>query len=909
MSEESANVQHFLQMSQASEVGCMNLDEKIEFWKNRLLDLSRRNRLIHSPIPNTGKRVSRVSLHIQNPAAANLWKRFADDGGSLIFPLSDTELDEEEEENISVNRGDLITNQTFKDTQKTLQNLKQKTRTFTEEKGLHALHLAFCFLCWREGGDNGQECRSPLLLVPVQLSQENFFSPFVLSRHDDEIVSNYVLAQKLLNDFNLRIPEYSNEIGLDEYIDCIRKICAPTHPRWNISSDVELSLYSFLKINMYHDVEKNSDAIKQHPIIRAVSVELTAIDNGGVIDGFDHDTVEPKDAFSIVDADSSQQDAIFLAKQGISFVLQGPPGTGKSQTITNIIAELLSDGKRVLFVSEKMAALEVVYKRLSRAGLNDFCLALHSHNAKRREVLDQLERSLKLAQSRAKLSEEAFNQLYQLKYHRKQLNAYSQELHTVFKPLGKTIYYANGRIAALSNCPNISYTQKNADTFTPSDLAQRIGIIEDLSRIVAESGYQCDNPWLGCNITNLTNQFRQQFSIDAKKILELFDDGFRTIDAVNNDWNAKTEWSYVDIFCIINALSTASSSPNVPFEWTLLDFISIQHHLTDLQKNHRLRDTLHRDVEDAHRYKDILKNDRDNAHVRLVEQNELCNKAEAAWLAKRNRHVTDYDEAIFEINASTILTRFRTEYQSTFGKFRSSYRADQKAILGCRRSADKLSFADTLKLLEDLTVVQNFHAEFEKQQAAQASIEEGYNQCERAFVDMQTNVNELESALANQVDMVDNERQWLSNMLGIGFDDNTNYNNIEKQLLWVSQFLAYAQSMNCSETYVKNICACSPEAIMRSVQQCTELSIWKEEMQAALIKFTVLFDEPQVFLDLPLVSLKNNKLHRQTLRKGTINVKEHLLICKQMSMSWNLHLPIKLTWLKRIGSGCQVRLA
>jgi len=166
MSEESANVQYSesMQMNIASETDCMNLDEKIEFWKNRLLDLSRRNRLIHSPIPNTGKRVSRISLHIQNPDAAKLWKRFADDGDSLIFPLSNAEEDGEEAEDISLNHGGIPTNQTSQDTQKTLQNLKQKTRTFTEEKGLHALHLAFCFLCWREGGDSGQECRSHVVL-------------------------------------------------------------------------------------------------------------------------------------------------------------------------------------------------------------------------------------------------------------------------------------------------------------------------------------------------------------------------------------------------------------------------------------------------------------------------------------------------------------------------------------------------------------------------------------------------------------------------------------------------------------------------------------------------------------------------------------------------------------------------
>jgi hypothetical protein len=126
MSEKSTNVQHFksMQIGTASEANCMNLDEKVEFWKNRLLDLSRQNRLIHSPIPNTGKRVSRITLHIQNPDIGELWKRFADDGDSLIFPLSEEE--DNDTKDISVNHDNVITNQTTKDTQKTLQILKQK---------------------------------------------------------------------------------------------------------------------------------------------------------------------------------------------------------------------------------------------------------------------------------------------------------------------------------------------------------------------------------------------------------------------------------------------------------------------------------------------------------------------------------------------------------------------------------------------------------------------------------------------------------------------------------------------------------------------------------------------------------------------------------------------------------------
>ena len=98
----------------------------------------------------------------------------------------------------------------------------------------------------------------------------------------------------------------------------------------------------------------------------------------------------PQDTYQTRDADSSQQEAIAAAKRGVSFVLQGPPGTGKSQTIANIIAECLSDGKRVLFVSEKMAALKVVYDRLREDGVSEFCLQAHSEQANKREVVQEL---------------------------------------------------------------------------------------------------------------------------------------------------------------------------------------------------------------------------------------------------------------------------------------------------------------------------------------------------------------------------------------------------------------------------------------------------------------------------------------------------------------------------------------
>src|SRR5206468_5882639 len=92
----------------------------------------------------------------------------------------------------------------------------------------------------------------------------------------------------------------------------------------------------------------------------------------------------------IYDADSSQHSALVDALAGKNLVIEGPPGTGKSQTITNLIAAALVSGKTVLFVAEKLAALEVVRNRLDKAGLGLFCLELHSHRTQKKEFLEDL---------------------------------------------------------------------------------------------------------------------------------------------------------------------------------------------------------------------------------------------------------------------------------------------------------------------------------------------------------------------------------------------------------------------------------------------------------------------------------------------------------------------------------------
>ncbi|MGH9427584.1 MAG: AAA domain-containing protein, partial [Terriglobia bacterium] len=122
--------------------------------------------------------------------------------------------------------------------------------------------------------------------------------------------------------------------------------------------------------------------------------ESNAIANLGGPPEYAIDEHKERDLPLIYDADSSQHSALIDALEGRSIVIKGPPGTGKSQTITNLIANTITQGRKVLFVSEKMAALNVVKNRLTHAGLGDFCLELHSNKTQKKTVLDALDNRL-----------------------------------------------------------------------------------------------------------------------------------------------------------------------------------------------------------------------------------------------------------------------------------------------------------------------------------------------------------------------------------------------------------------------------------------------------------------------------------------------------------------------------------
>jgi len=361
------------------------------------------------------------------------------------------------------------------------------------------LHLAFGMLDWRETETN-EAVRSPLVLVPAELVRESAQEPFEIRPVEEDAVLNPALDVKLRNDFRIElppIPEDWEEVGLRDYLD---EVARRTKRRgWSVALETWIGLFSFHKLVIYRDLTANSQLVSSHAIVRSLAGEPA--DDAAIGDGAPatqeldrwHD---PKGSFLVVDADSSQLACIEAVKRGTSLVLHGPPGTGKSQTITNVIAESIAAGKTVLFVSEKMAALEVVYKRLREAHLDHFCLELHSHRANKREVVQALHRCLEeQLEAKGRLSA---HELETLIRRRQQLCDYVHALHLVREPMARSTFDILAELSGLHRVPLVPFDYPDVPALSPSLLAQ---IGESASRLQTVWHVALEGPafpWNGC---------------------------------------------------------------------------------------------------------------------------------------------------------------------------------------------------------------------------------------------------------------------------------------------------------------------------------------------------------------------------------------------------------------------------
>lgn len=339
--------------------------------------------------------------------------------------------------------------------EKSLAAVASEARAAIEEKGSNVLYMIFGFLEWAESESSERKLLAPLVLLPVTVTKgapdkSTGAYRFHVAYSQDDVLPNISLQEKLKRDFRMALPDLDDGETPDAYFERLqREMELP--PGWRVSRQVALGLVSFSKLFMYRDLDPASWPSGAGPGDHRCVKELLGAGEGSAESGTHGENGEydfeghgfgptpPIVPPIVMDADSSQHSAIVDACNGRDLVIEGPPGTGKSQTIANLIAATMADGKSVLFVAEKLTALEVVRKRLDDVGLGVFCLELHSDKTQKNALHDDIEKRLEISRSLASLDElEGRKRL--VDDLRSKLNSYSKVMNQRVGSLGWTVH-------------------------------------------------------------------------------------------------------------------------------------------------------------------------------------------------------------------------------------------------------------------------------------------------------------------------------------------------------------------------------------------------------------------------------------------------------------------------------------
>lgn len=400
----------------------------------------------------------------------------------------------------------LNTEETVSALQKKLTNLWRESRISLDERGVNILFLAVGFLEWYESDASQEVRRAPLMLIPATLERTPKGS-FRLKWDGGDVGTNLSLLALMQREFGIKLPEIAEGDDPKSYFKQVAKSIT-SMPRWRVDGDgMALSFFSYAKFLMYRDLDTSSwpDNRKpeEHETLGAL-LDCGFTDSGaGLSESEFLDPHRPVDqVYEVFDADSSQTLAILESHSGRSMLIEGPPGTGKSQTITNLIAEAIGQGKKVLFIAEKAAALDVVFRRLQEANLGDACLEIHSDKASKQQFYAELSRTVKLAQPRL---EQAQADLNRLTSDRDQLNDYCAAVNSTLDKRDIAPRFAIGRLVQLGpdQFPEARHDFSAMASWTQEDFEDARGIVEKLQEWVERLGRPADHPFFGSTLVSL----------------------------------------------------------------------------------------------------------------------------------------------------------------------------------------------------------------------------------------------------------------------------------------------------------------------------------------------------------------------------------------------------------------------
>jgi very-short-patch-repair endonuclease len=460
--------------------------DRLARWQRKLLDLSLRNNLLNF---KSGKK----TLRLDAPDPGALEDALSDSAPLRLVPRPDlmdgsdprsqaiheqrSREDVRREHALdALKRREVFVGVDSQELDARLVDLFRSARNTLQEGGANTLFLALGFLNWTRDDKAGQKYKAPLILIPVSLHRKSARSGFTVCLHEDEPRFNPTLVEMLRQDFQLHLGILDGNLPQDDAgLDVALIWRTVSHAvrdikGWEVTEEVVLASFSFAKYLMWVDLAQRTDQLRQSPVVRHLIDTprefYPSTSQFPLARQLDIDYA-PDKIFCPLPADSSQLSAVMAGAKGKDFVLIGPPGTGKSQTIANLIAQCLAEGKRVLFVSEKIAALDVVYRRLREVGLGEFCLELHSNKARKLDVIAQLQTAW---EAQGDVDPETWRaQALKLKRLRDELNQYVERLHQPHRN-GLTIYKAIGVVVDGDAVPRLALSWGAVATHDHSQL-------------------------------------------------------------------------------------------------------------------------------------------------------------------------------------------------------------------------------------------------------------------------------------------------------------------------------------------------------------------------------------------------------------------------------------------------------
>ncbi|MGL4669166.1 MAG: DUF4011 domain-containing protein [Methanobacteriaceae archaeon] len=583
----------------------------------------------------------------------------------------------------------LQTDLSEKELQKRLFTLNQYYKTSLEEQGYNSLYLALGFLKWQEVDYGDLFRKSPLILVPIKLYRESVGKPFIIEWDHEEIQYNLSLQYKL-KEQGVDLPEFQEFESKDDVYSYFNKVkdAISTKNNWKIDNGIFLSNFNFRKFVMYKDLDLEewmgdieNNSIKE--LFNPTDYEYQDEFNEDDIDKLIH----PSDVFHVVDADSSQIAVMEEVKKGKNLVVEGPPGTGKSQTIVNLIAELMANKKSVLFVSEKMAALEVVKNRLDSIGLGNGCLEIHSNKSNKKDVLTNISNTLSSDNYFVKDNIDFYN----LEYIRDKLNLYMNTLHKNYEKTNLNTYQLigicefNRQIIENLNQKLYRFELSNLgklDSQKRGDLISNLEIIAD-----AYGGVKPvkNHPWRNTSPENLFPDDIENIESNLTILLNEINSINSNIESIVNITGSKNLNSLDEVELYSDNCDTLKSNPKLIEDYDLDKLInSIEEYQIktknidskifseDLESKKETVKSLNNNIDSLNISHDILNNENLGEMVNDIKKyNDNIKNSEIRSILEDkelNRKLS-----LFKSKRHSFLKVFSGEFRSIRGEFRGYY--------------------------------------------------------------------------------------------------------------------------------------------------------------------------------------------------------------------------------------------